>query len=65
MNYHLALRRNIDFDKFEQDAQSGQCPRHIMVDIRKRLNAKVHSSNKLKVRFVDKILSKISSRPEH
>lgn len=65
MNYHLALSRHIDFDKFEQEAQLGQCPRHIMVNIKKRLNAKVHSPNHYKISFVDKLLSKISSRPEH
>lgn len=65
MNYHLALSRDINFDQFEQEAKLGHCPRHIMVNIKKRLNAKVHSPIQQKISFADKLLSKISSRPEH
>ena len=65
MNYHLALSRDINFDQFEQEAKLGRCPRHIMVSIKKRLNAKVHSPIQQKISFADKLLSKLSSRPEH
>jgi len=65
LNYHLALSRDINFDQFEQEAKLGQCPRHIMVNIKKRLNAKVHSPAKQTVSFTDKILSKLSSGPQH
>ncbi|OQW67994.1 MAG: glycosyl transferase group 1 [Proteobacteria bacterium ST_bin12] len=65
MSFHIALSRDINFDQFEHDASLGLCPRHIMVSIKKRLNARVHSPIKQKISLADKLLSKLSSRPEH
>ena len=65
MNFHLALSRDINFDQFELDASQGLCPRHMMVNIKKRLNATIHSPIKQKPSVTDKLLSKLSSRPEH
>lgn len=65
LNYHIALSRAIDFEKLAQEAELGKSPRHIMMSISKRLNAKIHAPAQLNISFADKLFSKISSRPEH
>ncbi|MEG4418438.1 glycosyltransferase family 4 protein [Microcoleus sp. LAD1_D5] len=65
MKYHLALGRKIDLDGIDRDAQLGKCPRHVLRALRDRLNATVHAPDGEAISLSDKLLSKISSKPEH
>ncbi|MBE9096180.1 glycosyltransferase family 4 protein [Tychonema sp. LEGE 07203] len=65
MKYHLALGRKIDLDGIERDAKLGKCPRHVMQTVRDRLNAAVHAPDGEAISSLDKLRSKISSKPEH
>ncbi|MGB3264946.1 MAG: glycosyltransferase family 4 protein [Microcoleus sp.] len=65
MKYHLALGRKIDLDGIDRDAQLGKCPRHVMQSVRDRLNAAVHAPDGEAISSLDKLRSKISSKPEH
>ncbi|MEG3975572.1 hypothetical protein QT970_13250 [Microcoleus sp. herbarium8] len=65
MKYHLALGRKIDLDGIDRDAQLGKCPRHVLRALRDRLNATVHAPDGEAISSLDKLRSKISSKPEH
>jgi glycosyltransferase involved in cell wall biosynthesis len=65
MKYHLALSRSMDLERIAHDAELGLSPRHVMWTISQRLGATIHQPSGHPVSFVDKIRSKISSRPEH
>ncbi len=64
MKYHLALGRALDLDAIAQNAQAGQCPRHVMKALSLALEATVHQSETAPVLLIDKIRSKISGSPE-
>lgn len=65
MSYHIALSRPFDLEKFHQDAQLDQCPRHTMWTMSQELNATVHQPDPDACQAIDRILSKLISQPEH
>lgn len=65
MKYHLALSRPIDLESIAKDAEVGICPRHVMWGLSQRLGATIHQPEGYSQLFLDRIRSKVSSRPEH
>ncbi len=65
MKYHIALSRPFDLEKFHRDAQSDLCPRHTMWTLSQELDATVHQPDVESVRWIDRLLAKMISEPQH
>ena len=46
MTYHLAVSSFVDLEYIKQDAQLGKCPAHIIFDVSRLLEAKIHQPSK-------------------
>ncbi|NEP08677.1 MAG: glycosyltransferase family 4 protein [Symploca sp. SIO2C1] len=65
MKYHIVLGNPFDLEGINQDAQAGKRPRHVMWGLSQQLGAAVHQPGGNPVSLLDKVLAKITSRPEH
>ncbi len=64
--FHILTSTKFDFDHFVARAELGQGPRHVIWQLKERLNAKVHQpdfEDDSLVTAFDKLLSKIIGRP--
>ncbi|MGF1674244.1 MAG: glycosyltransferase family 4 protein [Rivularia sp. (in: cyanobacteria)] len=65
MTYHLALSSCFDLEDIKQDAQIGKCPNHIIFDIIRLLNAKIHQPNQDFLSPIDIVYEKIIGFKHH
>ncbi|MBE9213313.1 glycosyltransferase family 4 protein [Plectonema cf. radiosum LEGE 06105] len=65
MTYHLALSSCFDLENIKQDAQTGKRPAHVIFDIIRLLNAKIHQPTQDFLLPIDLVYEKIIGSKHH
>jgi glycosyltransferase involved in cell wall biosynthesis len=65
LKYHVVLSKPFDLASFNQKAEAGHCPRHIMWNLSQQLDATVHKPEHHAVTAIDRLCARIAGQPEH
>lgn len=65
MGWHVLSSTYFDFERFERESKADTLPHHLLPKIAERLGAEIHQPRPDSGGIIDRLLSKIYSRPEH